>query len=47
MPKAKELRRFVVDHAGVVRAMQADTDYRKRMEPAEVLDALDRLAPRR
>lgn len=34
---------FVIDRAGVVRAMRADTDYRKRMEPSEVLDALDAL----
>ena len=38
---------FVIDQAGVVRAMQADTDYTKRMEPAEALAQLGELAPSR
>ncbi|TXH74001.1 peroxiredoxin-like family protein [Thiobacillus sp.] len=32
---------FVIDRNGMVRAMQADTDYTKRMEPAEVVHALE------
>jgi len=31
---------FVIDTHGVVRAMQADTDYKKRMEPSAIIDAL-------
>ena len=31
---------FVIDRNGVVRAMQADTDYMKRMEPSAIIDAL-------
>lgn len=32
---------FVLDRQGIVRAAFADTDYRKRMEPQAILDALD------
>jgi peroxiredoxin len=35
---------FVIDRAGVVRAAFADTDYKKRMEPADILAALQRVA---
>jgi peroxiredoxin len=35
---------FVIDRQGVVRAAFADVDYRKRMEPAAILAALERLA---
>jgi peroxiredoxin len=35
---------FVFDPTGVVRAMQADTDYTKRMEPADALAAVRALA---
>jgi peroxiredoxin len=31
---------FVIDTTGVVRAMYADTDYMKRMEPSAIIDAL-------
>lgn len=31
---------FVIDTQGIVRAAFADTDYRKRMEPAEIIRAL-------
>lgn len=34
---------FVIDRDGIVRAMQADTDYTKRMEPAAILRALEAL----
>jgi peroxiredoxin len=34
---------FVIDRDGIVRAMQADTDYTKRMEPADVIRALEAL----
>jgi len=34
---------FVIDRDGIVRAMQADTDYTKRMEPADILRALEAL----
>ena len=34
---------FVIDRTGIVRAMQANTDYRERMEPAAILRALDGL----
>ncbi len=34
---------FIIDQAGVVRAVFADTDYTQRMEPAEILAALDAL----
>lgn len=35
---------FVIDRNGIVRAMQADTDYTKRMEPADIIRALEMLA---
>lgn len=31
---------FVIDQKGVIRAMEASTDYKKRMEPAAILKAL-------
>ena len=31
---------FVIDTNGVVRAMHADTDYKQRMEPSVIIDAL-------
>ena len=31
---------FVIDTNGIVRAMQADTDYKKRMEPSAIIAAL-------
>lgn len=31
---------FVIDRQGLVQGAFADTDYRKRMEPAAILDAL-------
>jgi peroxiredoxin len=34
---------FVIDTSGVVRAMHADNDYRERMEPADIIRALDDL----
>jgi len=34
---------FVIDRDGIVRAMHADTDYKERMEPADILRALDAL----
>lgn len=34
---------FVIDRGGIVRAMHADTDYRERMEPADIIRALDAL----
>ena len=34
---------FIIDRDGIVRAMQADTDYTKRMEPAAILRALEAL----
>lgn len=34
---------FVIDRDGIVRAMQADTDYTKRMEPAAIVRALEAL----
>ena len=36
---------FVIDRDGVVRAAFADVDYRKRVEPAEILAALKSLGP--
>jgi len=35
---------FVIDRTGTVRAAYADTDYKKRMEPAEIITALEKLA---
>jgi len=34
---------FIIDRTGTVRAMRADTDYRERMEPADIIRALDAL----
>lgn len=34
---------FVIDRDGIVRAMQADTDYTKRMEPAAIVRVLEAL----
>jgi peroxiredoxin len=34
---------FVIDRNGIVRAMQADTDYTRRMEPADIIRALESL----
>lgn len=34
---------FVIDQSGTIRAAQADTDYKKRMEPAAILFAIDQL----
>ena len=34
---------FVIDQSGIVRAAFADTDYKKRMEPADILAALQHL----
>ena len=34
---------FVIDQSGIVRAAFADTDYKKRMEPADILAALRKL----
>lgn len=34
---------FIIDRNGTVRAMRADTDYRERMAPADILRALDAL----
>lgn len=31
---------FVIDKAGIVRAMHADVDYKQRMEPSVIIDAL-------
>ena len=35
---------FVIDKSGIVRAAFADTDYKKRMEPADILTALQQLS---
>lgn len=35
---------FVIDSNGIVRAMQAQTDYKIRMEPAAIIDALRELS---
>lgn len=34
---------FVIDTDGIVRAMQADTDHKKRMEPSAIIDALKKM----
>lgn len=34
---------FVIDQSGIVQAAFADTDYKKRMEPADILSALQHL----
>ena len=35
---------FVIDRKGFVRAMQAETDYKARMEPATIIDALKKIS---
>ena len=35
---------FVIDQKGIVRAMQAQTDYKIRMEPAAIIDALKKIS---
>jgi peroxiredoxin len=35
---------FVIDRGGIVRAAFADTDYKKRMEPADIISALQSIA---
>jgi peroxiredoxin len=35
---------FVIDRHGIVRAAFADTDYKRRMEPADIIDTLSALA---
>ena len=37
---------FVIDTDGIVRAMQADTDYKQRMEPAAIINALREIQDR-
>lgn len=34
---------YVIDRKGIVRAVHADTDYKKRMEPADIIDVLSKL----
>ena len=34
---------FVIDTDGIVRAMHADTDYKQRMEPAAIIEALSKI----
>ncbi len=34
---------YVIDRKGIIRAVFADTDYKKRMEPADIIDALSKL----
>lgn len=34
---------FVIDRQGIVRAMHADVDYKQRMEPADIIKALQQL----
>ena len=34
---------FVIDSDGIVRAMHAETDYKKRMEPSAIIDALKKI----
>jgi peroxiredoxin len=36
---------FVLDRTGVVRAAHVDADYRERMEPTDILAALERIEP--
>ena len=35
---------FVIDKSGIVRAMHAEADYKKRMEPADIINALKKMA---
>jgi len=37
---------FVIDSTGIVRAAYADTDYKKRMEPSDIIAALQQLTTR-
>ena len=32
---------FIIDKKGIVKAMQADTDYMKRMKPDEIFSGLE------
>ncbi len=34
---------FIIDQNGTITAMEADTDYKKRMEPAAIIEALKKL----
>ena len=34
---------FIIDSKGIIRGMHADTDYKERMEPAEILGVLQML----
>lgn len=34
---------FIIDQKGIIRAMEADTNYMKRMEPAAIIAALEKL----
>jgi len=34
---------YVIDQKGIIRAVHVDTDYKKRMEPADIIDALSKL----
>ena len=38
---------FVIDQGGIIRAAFADTDYKKRMEPADIVRALDEISEAR
>jgi peroxiredoxin len=35
--------RFVIDREGIVRAVDADPDYRRRSEPAQTVELLERM----
>jgi peroxiredoxin len=37
--------RFVIDRAGIIRAVDADPDYTRRPEPSRTVEALRRLRP--
>jgi peroxiredoxin len=37
--------RFVIDRAGIIRAVDADPDYTRRSEPAEAVEILRALTP--
>ena len=34
---------FIIDSKGIIRGVHADTDYKERMEPAEILGVLQML----
>ena len=36
---------FIIDRQGIIRAVFADTDYKKRMEPADIVEALAGIEP--